>query len=356
MTKAINSAFFGPPAMARSTLEGGKGGCLERSATLWPRGFEAPRGLDRGGPLGIVLVLLLVAGCAPQAATPSLPPAVVAQAPKPRPRQLITPAEILAAQPAEIQQVIAKHQQGRPWPTIHHGTTVLYPYSADSSPIVDAAALRTTDIQLQSGETITDVALGDAQRWMATPASSGNAVPHVVIKPEIGGIATNLTVYTTRHIYHVDLRAGGRVMNEVEFYFPDDTLQQMAEAEQAAKQPDTQDDAASTMPSALPEVDPSHLNFSYKIDGAHMPWTPRRAFDDGTRVYLDMPASMGNGPAPALMLDGKGGRQMVNYRVVSNGDGGSYFVIDELFDKAELISGVGREQDAVLVTYAGAQR
>ena len=40
--------------------------------------------------------------------------------------------------------------------------------------MVDCALLRTTDIQLQPGETITDVAMGDTERWMATPAASGD--------------------------------------------------------------------------------------------------------------------------------------------------------------------------------------
>ena len=51
---------------------------------------------------------------------------------------------------------------------------VLYPYDQGPTPVVDCEPLRTTDIQLQAGETITDVAMGDTERWMATPASSGD--------------------------------------------------------------------------------------------------------------------------------------------------------------------------------------
>ena len=360
MTKAIDSELFGPPPMARSTLEGGKGGCLRRSATLWPRGFKAPRGLDRGGPLCIVLTLLLVAGCVTQAPTPALPPPVVAQAPKPRPRHIITPAEILAAQPSEVQQIIVNHEKGRRWPTLRHGTTILYAYDADSSPVVNCAPLHDTDIALAPGETITDVALGDAQRWLTMPASAGdprNPSPHLVVKPEIGGIETDAIVYTTARIYHLELRAGGHAMREVRFYYPDQVLTQMAAAAQAAQQPETNDDADQPTPSALPEVDPSHLNFSYKIDGAHLAWSPTRAFDDGQRVYLQMPARMQTASAPALMLDGNGGQQMVNYRVVPTGsDGSSYYVVDRLFDRAELVSGVGRDQDRIAIVYCGNPR
>jgi len=306
------------------------------------------------------LALLLVAGCATQEPTPALPPPVVAQAPKPKPRHIITPAGILAAQPPEVQQIIANHQPGQPWPMLRHGATVLYPYSADSSPSVDSAPLRTTDIQLDAGETVTDVALGDAQRWMANAASAGdphNATPHIVVKPEIAGIDTNLTIYTTERIYHLSLYARGRAMQEVEFYYPDDIQRQMATARQAAKQPDITDDAGAEAQSALPEVDPSKLNYSYKIDGArNLAFAPVRVFDDGTRVYLQMPARMQTATAPALMLDGTAGPQMVNYRSVPLTDGGSYYVVDRLFDKAELVSGAGRDSDRVLVTYSGNPR
>jgi type IV secretion system protein TrbG len=317
-----------------------------------------------GRATGILLALVLLltlGGCSTQtASTPSLPPVV--EAPKHAKRVLPTSADILAAQAADVQQIIKHHQAGARWPTVRHGATVLYPYGADDTPVVNSAPLHTTDIALEPGETITDVAMGDAQRWMAMPASAGdprNPNPHLVVKPEIGGIETSLTIYTTRRLYHIELRTRGHAMQEVEFYYPDDVLQSMAEADREARQTASADDAAeSATPSALPDVDPSRLNFSYKIGGPRLPWTPRRVFDDGSRVFIEMPASMQTSLAPALMVDAAGGQQMVNYRVVADGsnDGGSYFVVDRLFDKAELVSGVGRDQDRVLVTYSGAAR
>ena len=87
-------------------------------------------------------------------------------------------------------------------------------------------------------------------------------------------------------------------------------------------------------------VDPGQLNFSYKISGPQMPWKPVRAFDDGTHVYIQMPAGMKASEAPALMVAAGSGSQMVNYRVR-----GDYYVVDRLFDQAVLVAGVGRQQD-----------
>ena len=41
------------------------------------------------------------------------------------------------------------------------------------------------------------------------------------MKPQATGIETNLTIYTTKHIYHMALRSReSHAMQEVEFYYP----------------------------------------------------------------------------------------------------------------------------------------
>ena len=180
--------------------------------------------MTRLGMVGMIIVTAMVMGCAAkqQPAPPPLrivheettPPAP-AQPPPP------TAAEILAAQPSEVREAIKEYDNKGEWPSYRTRSYVLYPYGEGPQPVVDCAALRTTDIQLQPGETVTDLAIGDQERWMATPASSGDPrdpTPHIALKPQAPGIETNLTIYTTRHIYHLVLRsahardAGGRVL------------------------------------------------------------------------------------------------------------------------------------------------
>jgi type IV secretion system protein VirB9 len=274
-----------------------------------------------------------------------------------------TAAEILAAQPAEVREAVKEHDKKGEWPSYRTRTYMLYPYGEGPQPVIDCAALRTTDVQLQPGETVTDLAIGDQERWMATPASSGdprNPVPHIALKPQAPGIETNLTIYTTKHIYHLVLRSHTRAMQEVEFYYPEELLAAMRAADDAstkAKQETPQeiaidppgDSAGSVLKVAA--VDPSQLNFAYEIDGPNVPWRPLRAFDDHSHVYLEMPASMKSSQAPALLIAAGGGTQMVNYRVR-----GSYFVVDRLFEKGVLLAGVGRQQDRVVIAYAGGAR
>jgi type IV secretion system protein VirB9 len=74
------------------------------------------------------------------------------------------------------------------------------------------------------------------------------------------------------------------------------------------------------------------LNFRYRIEGDDPPWRPLRAFDDGRKVYIQMPSGLSQGEAPPLFVAGADGRpNLVNYRVR-----GSYYIVDRMFGVAEL--------------------
>ena len=199
--------------------------------------------------------------------------------------------------------------------------------------------------------------MGDSERWQATPAASGDPrdpVPHVAVKPQLQGIRTNLAIYTMRHIYHLTLRSRpGHSVEQVAFYYPDEILDAMKDADRTASQAKITNtaDAGGVVVASLRSVDPAALNFAYKIDGPNAPWRPLRAFDDGAHVYIQMPPGMKTSYAPALLVGAADGSQMVNYRVRGN-----YYVVDRLFDSAVLVAGVGREQDRVSVACTGGPR
>jgi type IV secretion system protein VirB9 len=303
---------------------------------------------------------LLLGACASQNQPSSSPPLKLVKESPAGPSTtppLTTGAQLLAQQPADVQAAIKEHQQDGKWPVYRRADYTLYPYDQEPEPVVNCAPLRTTDIELQRGETITDLALGDTERWMATPAASGdprNAVPHLAVKPQVPGIETNLTIYTTRHIYHLLLHSRGRAMQEVEFYYPDELIAAMKDADTAAananqEAADPSSDSDNIVKVAA--VDPAQLNFAYTVAGANVPWKPIRAFDDGSHVYVQMPAGMKSSEAPALLIKAESGTQMVNYRVKGN-----YYVVDRLFSDAILVSGVGRNQDRVSISSAGGAR
>lgn len=273
-------------------------------------------------------------------------------APTPPKRQ-----DLLAQQPPEVREAIKRHDQDGSWQVFRTYQSELYPYDQGPEPVIDCEPLRSTDIQLQAGEIITEVVMGDSERWQATPAASGdprNPVPHVAVKPQLPGIRTNLVIYTTRHIYHLTLRSRpGHSVEQVEFYYPDELLDAMKDADRQASQAGVTHASGSdgVVVASLKSADPAALNFSYKIKGPDVPWRPVRAFDDGSHVYIQMPPGMKTADAPALLIAASSGNQMVNYRVRGN-----YYVVDRLFDDAVMVAGVGREQDRVKIAYTGGPR
>src|SRR3546814_2908336 len=78
----------------------------------------------------------------------------------------------------------------------------------------------------------------------------------------------------------------------------------------------------------------------YAISGDRPAWRPVRAFDDGAKTYVEFPPSLGTGEAPPLFVVGTDGKaELVNYRLR-----GRFYVVDRIFDAAELRLGLKKQQ------------
>ena len=65
-------------------------------------------------------------------------------------------------------------------------------------------------------------------------------------------------------------------------------------------------------------------------------WRPLAVFDDGHQVFIEMPPIISKIEAPPLFVSGPEGAEMVNYRVRGN-----FYIVDRLFQRAELKLGTG---------------
>lgn len=204
---------------------------------------------------------------------------------------------------------------------------------------VYTAPERVTDIALQPGEMLGAVASGDTVRWVIGDTTSGSGVDkraHVLVKPYAAGLATNLVITTDRRTYHLALSSGnGAAMSSISWTYPQDALIARKQAREAA---------AGAEPVAA-ELDVDQLHFNYVLSGDRPAWRPLRAFDDGRQTFVEFPASLAVGEAPPLFLVGpKGEAQLVNYRLR-----GRYYIVDRIFDVAELRLGT-KLQDVVRIT------
>ena len=240
-------------------------------------------------------------------------------------------------------------------PIIWQPSGVVFPFD-ESQPVVTCSPLRACDIELEPGEVIRDVALGDTERWVVRPLMSGDVartVPHVLVKPTAHGLETNLVVGTTRRTYHLQLvspteaeiEAGEAADHRhVSFYYPEEFVASWTtEQELRRRQTGRKETAAVT---DLAGVSLTKLNFNYSLrPDRKVRWAPTTVFDDGEHVYIQLPSSVRSGDLPALLVEVDGGGLAVsNYRVQ-----GLWYIVDGLFRRAELVVGVGKARQKVAI-------
>lgn len=244
-----------------------------------------------------------------------------------RPESASVPALALASQPAARSGLARVGRANRsairePGKEDYVGAVQVYPWTEGAVYRLYAAPGRVSDIALQPGEALVSVAAGDTVRWVIGDTSSGAGAArrtHVLVKPSASGLATNLVIATDRRVYQVEALSNARTaMPGIAWSYPADGLIALA-------------GVAAADPVAGP-VALDALNFDYRISGANAPWRPIRAFDDGRQVFIEFPPTLAQGEAPPLFVTGGTGRaELVNYRIR-----GHYYVVDRLFEAAEL--------------------
>lgn len=232
--------------------------------------------------------------------------------------------------------------------------TVRYLYGA-TLPTLVCAPLYTCAIHLQPGEVVNDADTGDRARWVIMPAMIGSgpmATTHIIVKPRDSGLTTNLIISTDRRSYTIVLKSAKiEWMPAIAFDYPDD--QERAWANYKSGQGKVAH--ATTLPTG---ENTSALDFNFKMDGDNPKWKPQRIYTDGVKTYIQFPSSQFVDEAPVLVTIGKSESlwsesttQLVNYRLI-----GDRFVVDQVLDKAALISGVGKGQTKVTIDYVGGKK
>jgi P-type conjugative transfer protein TrbG len=224
-----------------------------------------------------------------------------------------------------------------------------------TQPSIVCAVLQVCDVELQPGEQVNSVNLGDTARWTVEPAITGygeGEVQHLIIKPKDVGLDTSLIVTTNRRTYHFRLRSHRtEYMPRVSFTYPDEAQKKwdavITRERQARRE------------QVIPETGESlgNLDFNYTIEG-NGPWKPVRVYNDGTKTIIQMPSTLAQTEAPTLLIlrgkdslmpwGSKAEEVLVNYRVQGN-----RYIVDSIFDQAILIAGVGSSQEKVTVTREG---
>ncbi|NDW07639.1 P-type conjugative transfer protein TrbG [Jiella pacifica] len=208
-------------------------------------------------------------------------------------------------------------------------------------PSVVCSPLQVCDIELQAGEIVRDVLVGDTVRWKVEPATSGapsGQAIHLIVKPSEPGLVTSMVVTTSRRTYHIQLKSDrSRYMARVGFEYPEDVNARFAEINARIE--------ASVVPGAGVPAD--QLDFGFRVSGSAR-WRPTRIYSDGMKTYIQFPSSLSGQDAPVLFVVSGGENRIVNYRMK-----GSMMVVDYNLDRAILVSGVGRQQQKITIGRKG---
>lgn len=186
-----------------------------------------------------------------------------------------------------------------------------------------AAPGRITDIALEPGEALVEtnaIAAGDTVRWIIGDTTSGEGATrrvHVLIKPTLPTLSTNLVINTTRRTYFLDVRASARgYVTQVSWRYAEVTVA-----------------VAAPPPATIEAISPTPvLNFGYRVTGS-AGLRPERVYDDGRDTMIVFSDRQPRGDLPALYRVGADGKsvELINYRVVKR-----TLIVEGLLERAEL--------------------
>lgn len=249
-------------------------------------------------------------------------------------------AQAISAKEAKGMDISGQWRGSRGLVTKGPDGKVIFLYG-EIQPSVVCSPLQVCDIELQAGEVVRDVLVGDTVRWKVEPATSGavgGQAIHLIVKPAEPGLVTSMVVTTSRRTYHIQLKSHeSQYMARVGFEYPENVSARLADINARLE--------ASTIPGA--GVPAEQLNFQYSVSG-NARWRPTRVYSDGQKTYIQFPRSVAGQDAPVLFVVSGGENRIVNYRMK-----GTMMVVDYHVDRAVLVSGVGWHKEKITIRRGG---
>lgn len=210
-----------------------------------------------------------------------------------------------------------------------------------SMPTILATPMQVCDVELQQGETISSINVGDTARWQVVVTNSNNK-EHVLIKPIDSGLETNAIIATNRRVYHLRLISTEDSFTPyVGFVYANEMLAYQNQAnEQKAKQ-EYFNSYSSEEVEENKVINLENLNFNYEVRGKAS-WKPERVYDDGIKTYIKLPKRTHTSEMPILLVSKGGQTILVNYRVNKTA-----MIADGIFDEIILVLGVGKNKEQI---------
>ena len=235
---------------------------------------------------------------------------------------------------------------------------VTYPYDAYSHPVITCAPLRVCTIQLEKGEHINSIQMGDTARWLVTTFLTGpneaDGSESVAFKPKVAtsGIKTDLIIATDRRTYTLGLLSDPNSQTHiVNFYYPEDTLKKINEAAMSRILKNNNSESVSSSQSSGfstkgTVVNTEDIHTNYIITGDKPAWEKgMQVYDDGIKTFIRMPKITDRMSLPVVwVLTSSGDKEPTNANYQH-----PYFILNGLYQDIYLKSGVGKNKVEVTI-------
>lgn len=210
------------------------------------------------------------------------------------------------------------------------GGTSYYDYDEHMQYPVYTKMMSMTTVMLNSDEHMEEsqVFISDSLNWYVTGdvfPNEGKERQILFIKPLKSGLETNLTVVTSKRIYHFVLYSISKDYQPmVEFRYPKEREFIASRTKHIKSQ-----DGTSVI---YEDADPDEMSYNYKIRIPFLhkapEWTPEKVYDDGTRTYFQLPKVVLQKEMPGIW---EGKNEIANVQTDHN-----LLVVDKLIEKATL--------------------
>ena len=255
-----------------------------------------------------------------------------------------------------------KWQHGtEPSPVIQSDGVVRFPYG-QYEPVIICEAYNLCDIELQSGEEIQAVVIGDSLRWnngdqgipTVFSGTGKNIIPHLILKASKNGLETTLLITTNRRTYMIKVKSSEtNYVLRAGFYYPVEILQNLKQSNNDSSQElmkNMTKDEIDHSNLKMYLIDLTKINYRYSLSNEKYPWKPVQIFDDSISVFIQLPNEIDSKSLPTLCVypdaDDSGKTcELVNFRYKDH-----FYIIDKLFKKAKLYNGFGDKTEDIYIT------
>ena len=242
-------------------------------------------------------------------------------------------------------------------------TVIRYPYG-EGTPTFYCAIMEVCEISFLPQDVPVIRLIGDSPDWPTawwSGTTPNGRVYHMDFKPYPTALRTNVVIgmqNNRRYMFNLVIVPSERLrVHSYSFYDPGEWSQPMDFPVQPSPSAVVMNSDLNKIKSLEKKlhnmqlqdhglrIDPSKLESMYRIEG-HAPWKPVAVFDDGSRVFIQFPSTVGQHYRPVFFLLGRNGEVMSSPQHRASA---TFLVIPHLFMRGALIWGDGVQKREVKI-------